>query len=225
MVRQRRKLAPDTIASEKPTAARAEPRMTGARAATEEPATAVQWSTRTQWIFFAIASGVCAAFNGAFAKLTTTELTTRLSNGISNLVGLSEYENIVEYAVRAMFFVLNLVFNGVMWSLFTTALARGTSATQVSIMNTSTNFIVTALLGIAVFSERLPPLWWAGASLLVVGNVIAGRKNDGEESVSASATLEAEPLIVQSGLDAAEEAEEAAYKDADDLDIPDLPVQ
>lgn len=28
-----------------------------------------QWSTRTQWIFFAIASGACAAFNGAFAKL------------------------------------------------------------------------------------------------------------------------------------------------------------
>lgn len=27
------------------------------------------WSVRTQWIFFAIASGVCAAFNGAFAKL------------------------------------------------------------------------------------------------------------------------------------------------------------
>lgn len=27
------------------------------------------WSTRTQWIFFAIASGACAAFNGVFAKL------------------------------------------------------------------------------------------------------------------------------------------------------------
>lgn len=28
------------------------------------------WSTRTQWIFFAIASGACAAFNGVFAKLS-----------------------------------------------------------------------------------------------------------------------------------------------------------
>lgn len=27
------------------------------------------WSVRTQWIFFAIASGACAAFNGVFAKL------------------------------------------------------------------------------------------------------------------------------------------------------------
>lgn len=112
-----------------------------------------------------------------------------------------------------------------MWSLFTTALARGTSATQVSIMNTSTNFIITALLGIAVFSEKLPPLWWAGASLLVVGNFITGRKNDGDESASADATIEAEPLIVLDERDAAEEADEPAYKDADDSDVLDLPIQ
>ena len=62
-----------------------------------------------------------------------------------------------------------------MWSLYTAALASGKSTTQVSIMNTSTNFMVTALLGVAVFSEALPPLWWAGAALLVAGNVILGR--------------------------------------------------
>jgi hypothetical protein len=27
------------------------------------------WSGRSQWIFFAVASGACAAFNGVFAKL------------------------------------------------------------------------------------------------------------------------------------------------------------
>ncbi|KAJ6780827.1 hypothetical protein PWT90_00514 [Aphanocladium album] len=224
MVRQRRKPTSDTAAaaeSEKRTAAAmAEP-----VAGTEPVATPSQWSTRTQWIVFAVASGVCAAFNGAFAKLTTTELTTSLSNAISNLVGLSDHENVVEYIVRAMFFVLNLVFNGVMWSLFTTALARGTSATQVSIMNTSTNFIVTALLGIAVFSEKLPPLWWAGASLLVVGNVITGRKNDGDESASAETTVEAEPLIVLEEDGGAREADETAYKDDEDSDVPDIPVE
>lgn len=62
-----------------------------------------------------------------------------------------------------------------MWSLYTAALASGKSTTQVSIMNTSTNFMVTALLGVAVFSEALPPLWWAGAAMLVAGNVILGR--------------------------------------------------
>lgn len=71
-----------------------------------------------------------------------------------------------------------------MWSLFTTALARGTSTTQVSIMNTSTNFIFTALLGFAIFSESLPPMWWGGAILLVAGSVITGRK---DEDVAATA--------------------------------------
>lgn len=70
-----------------------------------------------------------------------------------------------------------------MWSLFTTALARGTSTTQVSILNTSTNFVFTALLGFFIFSEALPPTWWAGAALLVAGNVIVGRENEEKEVV------------------------------------------
>ncbi|RBR10991.1 uncharacterized protein FIESC28_09265 [Fusarium coffeatum] len=144
-------------------------------------------SMRSQWMFFAVASGACAAFNGVFAKLTTTQLTTNLSNGIASLIGLSSHEHIVEYAVRGLFFVLNLTFNGVMWALFTKALARGTSTTQVSIINTSTNFMVTAVLGALIFSEVLPPLWWAGAALLVAGNVIVGRKDESKDAGAAAA--------------------------------------
>lgn len=66
-----------------------------------------------------------------------------------------------------------------MWALFTKALARGHSTTQVSIMNTSSNFVITAILGFAIFSEALPPLWWLGAAMLVAGNVIIGRKDEG----------------------------------------------
>jgi hypothetical protein len=65
-----------------------------------------------------------------------------------------------------------------MWTLFTRALARGTSTTQVSILNTSSNFILTALLGYIIFSESLPPLWWCGAALLVAGNVVIGRREE-----------------------------------------------
>jgi hypothetical protein len=67
-----------------------------------------------------------------------------------------------------------------MWTLFTKALARGTSTTQVSIINTSANFMITAVLGFFIFSESLPPLWWLGAALLVVGNVIIGRREEVE---------------------------------------------
>lgn len=97
-----------------------------------------------------------------------------------------------------------------MWSLFTTALARGTSATQVSIMNTSTNFIITALLGMAIFSEKLPPLWWLGAALLVVGNVITGRKS--EEDTPADGYVP----VPQSG------PVDGAFKDQEDEDVIDL---
>lgn len=89
-----------------------------------------------------------------------------------------------------MFFGLNLLFNGVMWALFTKALARGSSTTQVSIMNTSSNFFITAIMGLIIFSESLPPLWWLGAALLVAGNVIIGKQDaDGgkAEGVDAAA--------------------------------------
>lgn len=80
-----------------------------------------------------------------------------------------------------MFFGLNLIFNGVMWTLFTQALAKGNSTTQVSIMNTSSNFFITAVLGLMIFSESLPPLWWAGAALLVAGNVIIGSQDESDK--------------------------------------------
>jgi hypothetical protein len=71
-----------------------------------------------------------------------------------------------------------------MWALFTKALARGTSTTQVSILNTSSNFMITALLGLIIFSESLPPLWFLGAALLVAGNVIIGRRDEEEDKTA-----------------------------------------
>lgn len=65
-----------------------------------------------------------------------------------------------------------------MWALFTAALTRASSTTRVSIINTSSNFMLTAMLGLIVFGERLPPLWWLGAGLLVAGNVIIGRRQE-----------------------------------------------
>lgn len=67
-----------------------------------------------------------------------------------------------------------------MWTLFTKALTRATSTTRVSVVNTSANFMLTALLGLLIFGEALPPLWWVGAALLVVGNVVIGRREEEE---------------------------------------------
>ena len=86
-----------------------------------------------------------------------------------------------------------------MWALFTRALTLHSSTTQVSILNTSSNFLLTAILGFVVFSESLPPLWFAGAAMLVVGNVIIGRrdteevkKEEGMEEGSMSSGIRSE---------------------------------
>ncbi|TGO65778.1 hypothetical protein BCON_0001g00940 [Botryotinia convoluta] len=143
-------------------------------------------SRKSQWILLAVASGACAAFNGVFAKLTTTQLTTSFAEHVAGFLGLGEGEKVVEYGVRGIFFLLNLVFNGIMWTLFTKALARGTSTVQVSIINTSSNFMITAVLGFIIFSESLPPLWFLGAALLVAGNVIIGRREEEEKGNSGN---------------------------------------
>lgn len=67
-----------------------------------------------------------------------------------------------------------------MWALFTSALTRASSTTRVSIVNTSSNFLLTALLGLIIFAEKLPGLWWAGAALLVAGNVVIGARKEEE---------------------------------------------
>ncbi|CAO1601344.1 MAG: hypothetical protein LQ349_000536 [Xanthoria aureola] len=138
-------------------------------------------SYKAPWLALAAASGACAAFNGVFAKLTTTELTTSWSSAISSSLHLSSSNKFIEFIIRGTFFLLNLAFNALMWALFTAALTRASSTTRVSIINTSSNFLITALLGLMIFSEKLPPLWWVGAAGLVVGNVVIGRREEGDE--------------------------------------------
>ncbi|MCJ1370910.1 hypothetical protein MMC20_002124 [Loxospora ochrophaea] len=135
---------------------------------------------KSSWLVYAISSGACAAMNGAFAKLTTTALTTSIAEHVSTSLSLSPSNKVVEYAIRALFFALNLLFNFIMWTLFTRALTRATSTTRVSIINTSANFMLTALLGLVIFSESLPGLWWVGAAMLVAGNVVIGRREEKE---------------------------------------------
>ncbi|KAF2009902.1 hypothetical protein BU24DRAFT_357316 [Aaosphaeria arxii CBS 175.79] len=153
-------------------------------------------TTRSQptWLILAVASGGCAAFNGVFAKLTTTELTASWAGAIAKAFSLDADNKVVEYAIRALFFALNLVFNAVMWGLFTRALTLASSTVRVSVINTSANFMITAVLGALIFSETLPGLWWVGASLLVAGSVIIGRREEGNKA-GGEATTVTEPLI------------------------------
>lgn len=116
-----------------------------------------------------------------------------------------------------------------MWTLFTKALAKGTSTTQVSVLNTGTNFVVTALLGLVIFSEALPPMWWAGAGLLVVGNVVVGRKDEGERKEAGEGEEQSEAVPLMQNTDEDEDEDQDGYQDrderreeAEDEDVADL---
>jgi hypothetical protein len=52
--------------------------------------------------------------------------------------------------------------------------------------------MITAVLGWMIFSESLPPLWFVGAALLVAGNVIIGRREEGEEKGKGDEQVRAE---------------------------------
>ena len=75
---------------------------------------------------------------------------------------------------------MNLLFNAIMWGLFTRALTLASSTVRVSVINTSANFMITAVMSALIFSENLPGLWWVGAAMLVAGSVIVGRREEGE---------------------------------------------
>lgn len=125
---------------------------------------------------------------------TTTALTANLAASLSILLGLASDNTYTNLALRGTFFALNVFFNILMWTLFTKALTRASSTTRVSIVNVSTHFFITALLGAVIFHEKLPALWWIGASLLITGNVVIG-KREAEEKQSSS-THEREELLV-----------------------------
>ncbi|KAL1955514.1 hypothetical protein VTO42DRAFT_8468 [Malbranchea cinnamomea] len=154
---------------------------------------------RSRWLLLAIASGTFAALNGLFAKLTTTTLTSSIANGISHIFSLpSGAEKAVEYISRAIFFAFNVLSNIIMWALFTRALTASPSTTKVTITNTSSNFLVTGLLGMIVFGERIAPLWWLGAAAMAAGCILVGMRDEErpkEESDEGGTVEEREILL------------------------------
>jgi hypothetical protein len=85
-----------------------------------------------------------------------------------------------------------------MWGLFTRALTLASSTVRVSIINTSANFMVTAVLGALIFNEKLPGVWWLGAAMLVAGSVIIGMRED-TETKAPDASMESAALLDRDG--------------------------
>ncbi|KAL4909487.1 hypothetical protein BDW74DRAFT_82617 [Aspergillus multicolor] len=136
---------------------------------------------KPRWILLAIASGAFAALNGLFAKLTTDEQTTSFANAVLSLFGAAggaDGHPVFMLIVRGICLGLNVLCNVIMWALFTRALTAAPSTTKVSITNTSANFLVTALLGMIVFREKVGGLWWLGAGMMGGGCILVGMREE-----------------------------------------------
>ncbi|KAJ5121316.1 Pyridoxamine 5'-phosphate oxidase [Penicillium bovifimosum] len=150
--------------------------ITGQSAAMSTPSSPPKpQSSTSPWIILAITSGAFAALNGVFAKLTTDNHTTAFAQSLAHLFGL-ESSPVIEMIVRGACLGLNVLCNVIMWALFTRALTAGPSTTKVSITNTASNFLATALLGMIVFSEAVGGLWWVGAGMMGAGCILVGMR-------------------------------------------------
>ncbi|KAJ5310129.1 uncharacterized protein N7443_002590 [Penicillium atrosanguineum] len=109
------------------------------------------------------------------AGSTTDNNTTSFAQSIAHLFGLDS-SPFLELLVRGACLGLNVVCNIIMWALFTRALTAGPSTVKVSITNTASNFLATALLGMVVFREAVSGLWWLGAAMMGAGCILVGMR-------------------------------------------------
>ena len=95
---------------------------------------------------------------------------------LSNHIDFTPCLTIIDANASQACLGLNVICNIIMWALFTRALTAGPSTTKVSITNTASNFLVTALLGMAVFRESVGGLWWLGAGMMGAGCILVGMR-------------------------------------------------
>jgi drug/metabolite transporter (DMT)-like permease len=111
----------------------------------------------------AAGSGLCAALAAAAGKLATGEAAQ--VDRLAPTVPLTWW-------VRVLLLAAHFGANGLMWVLFTRALASAPSSLEPTAINTAVNLAASGILGALVFGETLGGGWWVGASLVAVGIVL-----------------------------------------------------
>ncbi|XP_041375934.1 transmembrane protein 42-like [Gigantopelta aegis] len=143
------------------------------------------FSTRKGLTFAALA-GCMAALASISAKIATSYEDTssicyRCQRFLQSLLLWSIFEegspfmSTVITAVRVCGVCSMFLCNGLMLTLFSKSLQLCPSSVEATVTNTAANFIVTAVASLALFGDRLPLLWWLGASLILTGLVFIHR--------------------------------------------------
>ena len=126
----------------------------------------------------ALLSGLVAAAGGALGKVSVDK-SNRIIAAIHDQCHAPKADGavttcmVVVLGARAVALTLMLAFNALMVSLFVRSLHRS-GTTIATVLNTASNFLVSALIGWAVFGESLTLQWFCGASLIVAGVLIVG---------------------------------------------------
>ncbi|KAJ2162128.1 hypothetical protein GGF46_000870 [Coemansia sp. RSA 552] len=113
--------------------------------------------------------GMFAALGSVGAKLTVGLSASGTVVGLAHQVFPHASTQALGAAVRAVLVAATGASNFFMWLFFTKALRYGESTPRVMMMQTISNFVVTAACGVYLFGDALSLQWWAGASLIAGG--------------------------------------------------------
>ncbi|CBJ25761.1 conserved unknown protein [Ectocarpus siliculosus] len=123
---------------------------------------------------YSVASGALACFASVLGKVAfdgdtpfQVQATSACEEHFPELALCNTVGRLVQGASLAGMFMVNAV----MLSTFLKALQMSGS-TVATVTNFSTNFVLSGISGRMVFGERLPALWFFGASLVVSGVVL-----------------------------------------------------
>lgn len=136
------------------------------------------------FIFYASLAGICGALSGivgkvAVASTSVVEVAKYMGWGNATSFSLESSQQTtgesstdvvwwILLSLRVLFFASNAFFTAQMWRYYIKSLALGPTPVC-QIINTGTNFAVSAFFGILFFGEEVTTTWAAGALMVVIG--------------------------------------------------------
>jgi uncharacterized membrane protein len=130
--------------------------------------------TTPTFLINASLAGACGALSGAVGKLAveSASVPSLVRAGAVRLhldaQTTERVQAVVPWLLRLVFLGLNAMLTGSMWRFYLKALSQGPTPVC-QILNTGTNFVVSAFAGLVFFAEEVTPMWGVGALLIVMG--------------------------------------------------------
>lgn len=145
-------------------------------------------SASSLFFLYASLAGVCGALSSVVGKLAVAaEGVPAMASAALTVVGMANQtetlERLLPLILRIVFFVSNAILTAQMWRFYLLALSRGPTPVC-QIVNTGTNFAVSALVGLLVFGEEVNAMWGCGALLVVLGLALVVSAESSEKTSS-----------------------------------------